>query len=177
MADYPKLTVLHEKLRGKVFELNKDQMTIGRRDGNDIVIKDSSLSGHHADIFRVQRDGKTVYVIRDNDSTNGTRVNNIPITEQELKNSDILLLGGVEVLFDSNDGAETQVGSTTVTIDISQLDSNTSTVPRMSSLDPFAGTVDKKNVMFQRLMLGVYVLLGAGILGVIGFLVYYIVKL
>jgi FOG: FHA domain len=177
MADNPKLTVLHEKLRGKVFELNKDQMTIGRRDGNDIVIKDSSLSGHHADIIRVLRDGKTVYVMRDNDSTNGTRINNIPITEQELKNSDIILLGGVEVLFDSNDGAETQVGSTTVTIDISQLDSNTSTVPRMSSLDPFAGTVDKKNVMFQRLMLGVYVLLGAGILGTVGFLVYYIIKL
>ncbi len=177
MADNPKLTVLHEKLRGKVFELNKDQMTIGRRDGNDIVIKDSSLSGHHADIIRVLRDGKTVYVMRDNDSTNGTRINNIPITEQELKNSDIILLGGVEVLFDSNDGAETQVGSTTVTIDISQLDSNTSTVPRMSSLDPFAGTVDKKNVMFQRLMLGVYVLLGAGILGIVGFLVYYIIKL
>ena len=115
--------------------------------------------------------------MRDNDSTNGTRINNIPITEQELKNSDIILLGGVEVLFDSNDGAETQVGSTTVTIDISQLDSNTSTVPRMSSLDPFAGTVDKKNVMFQRLMLGVYVLLGAGILGTVGFLVYYIIKL
>jgi len=177
MADNPKLTVLHEKLRGKVFELNKDQMSIGRRDGCDIVIKDSSLSGHHADIIRVLRDGKTVYVIRDNDSTNGTRVNNIPITEQELKNSDIILFGGVEVLFDSNDGAETQVGSTTVTIDISQLDSNTSTVPRMSSLDPFAGTVDKKNVMFQRLMLGVYVLLGAGLLGLVGFLIYYIIKL
>ncbi|MPN01957.1 hypothetical protein SDC9_149170 [bioreactor metagenome] len=177
MADNPKLTVLHEKLRGKVFELNKDQMTIGRRDGNDIVIKDSSLSGHHADILRVQHGNKTVYVLRDCDSTNGTRINNIPITEQELKNSDIILFGGVEVLFDSNDGAETQVGSTTVTIDISQLDSNTSTVPRMTSLDPFAGTVDKKNVMFQRLMLVVFALLALGIVGVIGFLIYYIIKL
>ena len=27
MADNPKLTVLYEKLRGKVFELNKDQMS------------------------------------------------------------------------------------------------------------------------------------------------------
>ncbi len=177
MASNPKLTVLHEKLRGKVFELNKDQMTVGRRDGNDIVIKDSSLSGHHADIIRVQHDGKTVYMLRDNDSTNGTRVNNIPVTEQELKNSDIILFGGVEVLFDSNDGAETQMSSTTVTIDISQLDSKTSTVPRMASLDPFAGTVDKKNVWFQRLMIGVFVLLALGILGVIGILVYSIVKM
>jgi len=177
MADNPKLTVLHEKLRGKVFELDKDQMSIGRRDGNDIVLKDSSLSGHHADIFRVERDGKTVYVIRDNDSTNGTRINNIPITEQTLKNSDIILLGGVEVLFDSNDGSESQVGSTTVTIDISQLDSNTSTVPRMTSLDPFAGSSDKKNVLFQRLMLYVYALLALGIIGIIGILVYYIIEI
>ena len=172
MADYPKLTVLYEKLRGKVFELNKDQMTVGRRDGNDIVIKDSSLSGHHADIIRTMRDGKTVYFIRDNDSTNGTRVNNIPITEQELKNSDIILFGGVEVLFDSNDGSEAQVGSTTVTIDISQLDSNTSTVPKMTSLDPFADTVDRKSVMLQRLMLGVYILLALGIVAVVGYLIY-----
>jgi len=177
MADNPKLTVLHEKLRGKVFELNKDQMSIGRRDGNDIVIKDSSLSGHHADIFRVERDGKTVYVLRDNDSTNGTRINNIPITEQELKNSDIILLGGVEVLFDSNDGSEGQVGSTTVTIDISQLDSNTSTVPRMASLDPFAGTVDKKNMIFQKLMLYVYVVLAVAILAIVGILIYYIIEI
>lgn len=139
MADNPKLTVLYEKLRGKVFELNKDQMSIGRRDGNDIVIKDASLSGHHADILRVERDGRTVYILRDNDSTNGTRINNLPITEQELKNSDIILFGGVEVLFDSNDGAETQVGSTTVTIDISQLDSNTSTVPAHEQPRPVRG--------------------------------------
>ena len=31
--------------------------------------------------------------------------------------------------------------------------------------------------MFQRLMLGVYVLLAVGILGVIGFLIYYIMNM
>ena len=38
MADHPKLTVLYEKLRGKTFEIDKDQMSIGRRDGMDIHI-------------------------------------------------------------------------------------------------------------------------------------------
>ena len=104
MADNPKLTVLFEKLRGKTFEIDKDEMSIGRRDSNDICIKDSSLSGHHADIFRREVDGKTVYVLRDNDSTNGTRINNVAVTgEQTLKNSDLILFGGVEVLFDSNE--------------------------------------------------------------------------
>ena len=88
-----------------------------------------------------------------------------------MKNSDIILFGGVEVLFDSNDGSEAQVGSTTVTIDISQLDSNTSTVPKMTSLDPFADTVDRKSVMLQRLMLGVYILLALGIVAVVVYLI------
>ena len=98
MADNPKLTVLFEKLRGKTFEIDKDEMSIGRRDSNDICIKDSSLSGHHADIFRREVDGKTVYVLRDNDSTNGTRINNVAVTgEQTLKNSDLILFGGVDI--------------------------------------------------------------------------------
>ena len=41
----PKFTVLFEKLRGTTFELNKETMSIGRRDGMDICIKDSSMSG------------------------------------------------------------------------------------------------------------------------------------
>lgn len=177
MADHPKLTVLHEKMRGQVFELNKDQMSIGRRDGNDIVIKEPSMSGHHADLQRVDRDGKSVYILRDNNSTNGTRINNMPITEQELKNSDIILFGQVEVLFDSNDSIETEAGSTTVTIDISQFDSNMATAPRMSSLDPFAGVVDKKSELFHRVMLGVYALLALVILAAIGAAVYFIVTM
>ena len=95
----PKFTVLFEKLRGKTFEINRDAMSIGRRDSMDICIKDATLSGHHADIIRSERDGKIVYILRDNDSTNGTKVNNVPITEHELKNSDLILFGAVEVLF------------------------------------------------------------------------------
>ena len=46
----PKFKVLYEKLRGKTFEINRDAMSIGRRDTMDICIKDATLSGHHADI-------------------------------------------------------------------------------------------------------------------------------
>ena len=122
MADNPKLTVLFEKLRGKTFELNKESMSVGRRDGMDICIKDPSLSGYHADFIRSERDGKVVYTLRDHDSTNGTRINNVPITEQELKNSDIILFGAVEVLYDSNNGDDSGI-SQTHTIDLSSIDS------------------------------------------------------
>ena len=48
MSGSPKFTVLHEKHRGKTFDLDKDVITIGRRDEMDICIKDPSMSGHHA---------------------------------------------------------------------------------------------------------------------------------
>ncbi len=168
MADYPKLTVLFEKLRGKTFELNKEQMSIGRRDGNDICIKDPSLSSHHADIIRTERDGKTVYVLRDNDSTNGTRINNIPIIEQELKNSDIILFGGVEVLYD-NEADTDDTLNLTHTIDLSNIDSNISTVQDMINYSPFAGRDEKKHAMVQKLIFAVVAL---ALLAVVGFGIY-----
>ena len=104
MEKYPKIAVLSENLRGRTFEISKAEMSIGSHKDNDICIDDSSVSDHHADIFRREVDGKTVYVLRDNNSLNGTRVNNVMTTgEQVLKNSDIIQFGDIEVLFDIND--------------------------------------------------------------------------
>lgn len=100
----PRFTVLSEKLRGKTFEISKDEMSIGSHDGNDICIDDASVSKHHADIFRREIDGKIVCVLRENNSLNGIRINNVAITgEQVLKNSDIIQFGEIEVLFDSRE--------------------------------------------------------------------------
>ena len=170
----PKFTVLFEKLRGKTFEINRDAMSIGRRDTMDICIKDSTLSGHHADIIRSERDGKTVYILRDNDSTNGTKVNNVPITEQELKNSDLILFGAVEVLFDGNTESE---GATTyqptVTLDLS-LSSGMTTAPTLSNLNPLAEQEEKKREMTHKIMVGVAALAG---LAVVAGLIYGLIVL
>lgn len=104
MEKYPKIAVLSENLRGRTFEISKAEMSIGSHKDNDICIDDSSVSDHHADIFRREVDGKTVYVLRDNNSLNGTRVNNVMTTgEHILENSDIIQFGDIEVLFDIND--------------------------------------------------------------------------
>ena len=170
----PKFTVLFEKLRGKTFEINRDAMSIGRRDSMDICIKDSTLSGHHADIIRSERDGKTVYILRDNDSTNGTKVNNVPITEHELKNSDLILFGAVEVLFDGSGESE---GATTfqptVTLDLS-LDSGVSTAPCLSNLNPLAEQEEKKRELTHKVMVGVAAIAG---LAVVGGLIYGLIYL
>lgn len=146
MAANPKFTILHEKLRGKTFELDKDVMSIGRREGMDICIPDPSLSGHHADLIKSERNGKVVYTLRDNDSTNGTRVNNNPITEQDLKNSDLVMFGLVEVLFDGADNAP--VNRTTHTLDISNI--GNSQIQASGNFNPLAGKEAANEKMIQK---------------------------
>ena len=170
----PKFKVLYEKLRGKTFEINRDAMSIGRRETMDICIKDSTLSGHHADIIRSQRDGKTVYILRDNDSTNGTKVNNVPITEQELKNSDLILFGAVEVLFDGDDESDgVTTFQPTVTLDLS-LDSSVTNAPTLSNLNPLAEQEEKKRELSRKIMIAAVI--AAGLL-MAGGLVYLIISM
>lgn len=162
MAGNPKLTVLHEKLRGKTFEIDREAVSIGRKPGVDIVIPDPSLSSHHADIIRREQNGKAVYVLRDNDSTNGTRVNNEPISEKALKNSDLILFGMVEVLFDGAPGEDNSgdYSQQTHTIDISSLSGNISTSATLVNFNPLAEKEEKKHAMVQKLLMGVIILLG-----------------
>ena len=169
MAKTPKFTVLHEKHRGQTFELEKDVISIGRRDGMDICIKDSSMSGHHADLIKTELDdGKVVYILRDNNSSNGTRVNNIPIEEQELKASDLILFGMVEVLYDcEDDAAANNFAPSTHTIDLSSIDSNMSTVPNVGSLNPFAEAEAKRHTLINRLLIAAAAVLGLVVLAVI----------
>ena len=125
------------------------------------------MSGHHADIIRSQRNGKTVYILRDNDSTNGTRINNVPITEQELKNSDLILFGAVEVLFDGDsesDGATTF--QPTVTLDLS-LDSGVTSAPTLTNLNPLAEQEEKKRELTHKIMVGVAILAGLAVVAAI----------
>lgn len=135
MAGTPKLIVLSSKLRGKQFELTNDMYTVGRSEERDICIKDPSLSSYHCDIIR---QGDT-YIVRDNNSTNGTRINDKMITEQALENSDIIQFGGIEVLFDadSKEGSRsTTTQRTTTGITITDIDPDTvnlGTAPELTS--------------------------------------------
>ena len=81
MAGSPKITILSEQHRGKTFELTKDLYTVGRIEERDICIPDPTISTYHGSFVK---SGNT-YILKDNNSTNGSRVNNEPIVEQELK--------------------------------------------------------------------------------------------
>jgi len=87
----PKLVVT-----GTAHELVEELITIGRAPDNMIVIDDPSVSERHA---QLERKGE-VYRIKDLESTNGTRVNGIPITETALRFDDRIRFGAVDARFE-----------------------------------------------------------------------------
>ena len=100
MPAIPKFVVLSEQLRGRMFELKEDEITIGRADERTICLKDPTVSTLHC---KVTRNGDK-FVIADAGSTNGTKVNGSPLTEEhELQNGDIVRVGAFELLYDSED--------------------------------------------------------------------------
>ena len=93
----PRLVALSPEFAGKSFDLAGREITMGRVADNKIQIEHASVSGHHA-VLRLE---SLDYVIKDLDSTNGTRINGERITEQKLRRNDILRLGNIELLYDS----------------------------------------------------------------------------
>ncbi len=175
MADYPKLMVLSEKFRGLVYELKEDSVSVGRNDQRDICIKDPSLSSYHCDFIHTE-DG---YFICDRDSTNGTRLNNVPLNPEEmypLKNSDLLQLGSVEVMFDFNDGSSPTVSRTETGIDLTSTQTGMSTVKDFSNLSPFATNDDKSKSRNKLVTVAVIAAAGLLILGLLGWLVVKVVN-
>jgi pSer/pThr/pTyr-binding forkhead associated (FHA) protein len=73
----------------KTVETDKDVVTIGRNEANDIQIDNLSVSKHHAKIFK--QDDK--YIIEDLKSTNGTYLNEKIISRVELHDKELITIG------------------------------------------------------------------------------------
>jgi hypothetical protein len=93
----PRLVAQSAEFAGKSFDLSGAEITVGRVEDNKIQVEHASVSGHHA----VLRLDALDYVIKDLDSTNGTRINGERVTQQKLRRNDILRLGNIELLYDS----------------------------------------------------------------------------
>ncbi len=161
MADFPRLMVLSEKFRGLVFELKEDSVSVGRNDQRDICIKDPSLSSYHCDFIH-NEDG---FFVCDRGSTNGTRLNNVPLEPEQmypLKSSDLLQLGSVEVMFDFDDGSGPASTRTETGIDLTSTQTGMSTVKDFTNLSPFARDqkADSRN---KKLLIGGIVAVAAGV--------------
>lgn len=82
-------------LAGQSFILKKDVFRIGRKQDNHLIIDDKTVSGYHSEIIF---DGHG-YSIIDKDSTNGTYVNGIRVSQQRLQNGDTIKIGSNEGYF------------------------------------------------------------------------------
>ena len=92
----PKL-ILTTQAQGKVaYEFAERSITIGRAPDNMIVIDDPSVSNRHA---LLELSGET-YRLKDLDSTNGTKVNGVPITETVLRFEDRVRFAAIEARFE-----------------------------------------------------------------------------
>jgi pSer/pThr/pTyr-binding forkhead associated (FHA) protein len=90
------LLVKQGKEQGRVYEFHNDRLTIGRSRDSDIFLEDLAVSRLHATVFR---DPSGQYVVRDENSANGTTVNGMRVGEQALNENDEIALGQTVLVF------------------------------------------------------------------------------
>jgi hypothetical protein len=93
-----RLTVVEGDAAGRSFSLNEQFTGIGRHPSNDIVLPDRRVSGFHA---RIERGADGRYRIADSGSTNGTKLNDKPLTQpSELNDGDVIAVGRTLLRFE-----------------------------------------------------------------------------
>ena len=84
---------------GQRVELHEGHYVVGRHLECDIVISDSNVSRRHAEFVCAGRD----VIVRDLGSTNGTKVNGVVITgDQLLQHGDVIGFGTAQVSFEAS---------------------------------------------------------------------------
>jgi pSer/pThr/pTyr-binding forkhead associated (FHA) protein len=90
-----KITITLSDGTNSSHELTEDSVTIGRISDNLIQINDVSVSSHHAEIVF----SGNHHILKDLNSTNGTRVNGQSFTEGPLRDGDSIRFGKVEAIY------------------------------------------------------------------------------
>lgn len=117
MSNTPVLIVLSETDKGQTFPLTNKAYLCGRSTSNIISFKDPTVSSTHCEFVRTDTN---TYIVRDMDSTNGTKVNGLLIKSVELHNGDTIRLGKIELLFSLDSDIE-QSTETKTMIDLSNI--------------------------------------------------------
>ncbi len=92
----PKLVVREGKEQGRSYDLRKDRITIGRSRESDVFLDDLQVSRIHATINR-QPNGR--YLLHDENSANGTIVNDQRISQHVLDEEDEIKIGQTLFVF------------------------------------------------------------------------------
>lgn len=106
----PRVIAISGKMKGTVFALSEEKVSIGRDATNTICLDEPSVSRRHC---QIERDDNNRFFIHDLESFNGIFVNGIPVSKQEIKHCDQLGIGDVILFFLSQDN-ESEIFSTPV---------------------------------------------------------------
>jgi DNA-binding NtrC family response regulator len=87
------LLVLSGDQKGTQCVLDGDLLRIGKNDGNDLVLSDTTVSRDHCEIIRDPRG----YLLRDLGSTNGTLLDGAEIREGYLRPGALITVGRIEL--------------------------------------------------------------------------------
>lgn len=105
----PNLFIYPKKEESFTLPLKQDKISIGRSADNDIAILDPYSSGHHSLIYK--KDNR--YVVRDNNSKNGTFLNGKKIQGETILNKgDEVLIGSTRIIFDQEIPTNVEVTDT-----------------------------------------------------------------
>lgn len=100
------LVVFYGQNIGRRHFLNKPEIIIGRSDSADIQVDQDSVSRHHVKITTdTQNKASRIF---DMGSTNGTYVNNVRVTDSELRDGDIIRVGQTIFKYLSGNNIETK---------------------------------------------------------------------
>ena len=158
MAGNKRIIVLSEQLRGQSFDLTAERYTVGRHEDCSVCLPDPTISSHHCTLVRTE---SGAYELQDEGSTNGTRVNGVRVKTQKLVNSDIVQVGAIEMLFDSDEKGDSGTASTQTGINL-QSSAGTTTISEVPNFSPFgsrSGIGKSKGNWSSRIIAGVVGLL------------------
>jgi predicted component of type VI protein secretion system len=143
------------EIKGKLFLITGDEMVIGRRKENTVVLDHTSVSGRHCLI----RQEKGRCFVRDLGSTNGTRLNGRDIKEeQRLRPKDLLQVGALELIYDSNEPPDTAAVELPHTTQIEISTDPTGKPTSFGSISPF-GTRQANTAAVWWIIIGIIGLL------------------
>jgi diguanylate cyclase (GGDEF)-like protein len=112
---------------GRRFLLDQPEMVLGRGTDCNIQVDRDSVSRRHARVFR--DDGTSQWLVEDLNSTNGSYVNDQPVTKAQLRDGDFLKIGAA--IFKFLTGANVEV-------------SYHEEIYRMTIVDALTGTHNKR---------------------------------
>lgn len=159
-----RLVILSEGMTGQTYELKAERTTVGRVEDNAFQIPEPSVSSHHCEIYLR---GGEVYV-KDLNSTNGTFIDGVQITESVIKPGQILRLGQVLLRLESDAPQEKPkppLSQTTMVVPqgvaLTELEKGSGKPVKFESTTQFVKKSSKVNLIFLiiGIILGIIVIL------------------